>query len=94
MANEKTKEQSKAELQARIKGFNEELMPLLGKYKLGLSAQPLLMSSKEAAFGYVIAAKPIVFDDSKAIDEAAAKKVEGAKPPGEKVEGEIAKPQE
>ena len=97
MSNKKTEEQSKAELQARIKGFNEELMPLLGKYKLGLGAQPVLLPSKELALGYVVAAKPILFDDSKPVEiekEVAAKEVEDAEPPGEKVEGEIAKPQE
>ena len=88
MSNEQTKEQVKAELDARIKGFNEELMSLLGKYKLGLGAQPLLIPSKETALGYVLAAKPNIFDDS------GAKEVKEAEPPGEKVEGGIAKPQE
>ena len=68
MSNEKNKEQSKAELQDRIKEFNEELMSLLGKYKLGLGAQPVLLPSKDIALGYVVAAKPIVFDDSKPVE--------------------------
>lgn len=85
-----SKEKNNEELQARIKSFNEELMPLLGKHKLGLGAQPLLVPSKDAAFGYVLAARPILFDDSK---EESAKEVENAELPSEKVEGEIAKPE-
>ena len=93
MADEKTQDQEVTELNTRIKGFNEEILPLLKKYKLGLGAQPVLVLSKDAALGYVISSKPIVFDDSKSID-AAESKVEGTEPPGEKTEGDIAKPQE
>ena len=96
MSNKKTKKQQEAELQARIKSFNEELISLLGKYKLGLGAQPVLVPSN-MALGYLMSAKPTLFDDSKPVEieeEAVAKGVEGAEPPGEKVEGEIAKPQE
>src|SRR3989344_1712691 len=59
MSQEKTKEELQSELQARIKGFNEKFMPLLGEFKLGLGAQPLLVPSKDTALGYVIAARPI-----------------------------------
>jgi len=93
MSQEKTKEELQSELQARIKGFNEKFMPLLGEFKLGLGAQPLLVPSKDTALGYVIAAKPIVFDDSKAPAES-DKKIEGAEPPGENVEGGLVKPEE
>jgi hypothetical protein len=47
------------DLQARVKGFNEELIPLLGKYKLGLGATPLILPDGR------LAAKPNLFDDSK-----------------------------
>ena len=47
------------DLQKRVKGFNEELIPLLGKYKIGLGAQPVILPDGR------LAAKPHLFDDSK-----------------------------
>lgn len=64
MPDEK-KELSQAEkddLQKRQKDFNAELMALLGKYNLGLGAQPLIIDG-------LIVAKPVIFDDSKPKDE-------------------------
>ena len=47
------------DLKTRVKGFNEELIPLLGKYKLGLGAQAVILPDGR------LAAKPNIFDDSK-----------------------------
>lgn len=46
-------------LQLRVQGFQGELIPLLGKYKVGLGAQAYIVSDGR------IAARPIIFDDSK-----------------------------
>jgi hypothetical protein len=47
------------ELSERAQKFNAELIPLLGKYKLGLGAIPVLLPDGR------IAAQPQLFDDSK-----------------------------
>jgi len=90
MTQEKTKEESSADVQERIKQFNAELIESLGKYKLGLGAQPVLVPSKDMPLGYVISAKPILFDDSKEKKQAP----EGAEPLGEKGEVALVKPEE
>ena len=59
-----TPEQEKAELDARIAGFNKEVGPLLGKYELGLTGQPVIING-------CIYAQAIVVD---------ARKKEDAKP--------------
>lgn len=56
---DQTEAQKNAEIQARVKGFNEELMPLLKKYRLALGGIPVLTSDGR------IVAKPAVLDDSK-----------------------------
>lgn len=56
---DKTPADAAADLKNRAKGFNDELIPLLGKYKLGLGATPFLTPDGR------IAARPQVFDDSK-----------------------------
>lgn len=93
MSDKKKTSEYQEGLRERIKGFNEDLLPILKKHKLGLGAQPVLVPSKDVAFGYVLAAKPILFDDSKELDAEAAG-VEAAEPPGEKVEGELVKSEE
>ncbi|TSA58165.1 hypothetical protein D4R42_00190 [bacterium] len=45
------------EFQNRIKKFNDELIPLLKKYRLGLGAQPVIRPDGG------ISANPITFDD-------------------------------
>lgn len=57
MAKEQTPEQKQAELNARVKGFNEEVLPLLKKYGLRLGATPGLTPDGR------IGAIPQVFDD-------------------------------
>jgi hypothetical protein len=47
------------ELESRIKGFNEKLIPILAEFKLGLGAVPVILPDGR------IAARPHVFDDSK-----------------------------
>ena len=49
------------ELQARIKSFNNELISLLGKYKVGLGAIPVITTDGR------ILARPHIFDDSKPV---------------------------
>lgn len=46
------------ELKSRVKEFQGELIPLLGKYKIGIGAQPFV-----APDGRLLA-KPTFFDDS------------------------------
>lgn len=57
---EQTKPQSTPnDLNERVKNFNAELIPLLGKYSVGLSATPFITPDGK------VLAKPIVFDDVK-----------------------------
>lgn len=52
------------DLEARQKGFNDELLPLLGKYKVGLGAVPFIFPDGR------IGARPTLFDDKpKPVDE-------------------------
>lgn len=65
---EETKQPSEEvikELQGRVEEFNKELIPLLGKYELGLGASAFINQNG------TIAARPIMFD--------ARKKPEGEK---------------
>lgn len=57
-------EQKTNDIDIRVKEFNAELIPLLAKYKLGLAAQPLILSDGR------IVAKPQIFDDSKSFEQA------------------------
>lgn len=43
-----------SDLQERIDSFNKELMPLLGKYELGLAAMPKIMQDGRMAADPVI----------------------------------------
>lgn len=61
--DKKAQEEQLKDLQKRIKGLNEELIPLLGKYKLGLGAIPFFAQTDQGYF--VVLAKPQWFDDSK-----------------------------
>jgi len=47
----------KEDFAKRSKGFNEELIPLLGKYRLGLMGRPLI-----SADGRIVA-EAVLFDD-------------------------------
>lgn len=53
------------DLQGRVKGFNEDFIPLLKKWELGLGASAFLMPDGR------IAARPQMFDDKK-YDEGSA----------------------
>ena len=64
------------ELKKRVEDFNKELVQLLGKYRLGLTAQP------EIRLNGTITAKAIVVDV-----DSIKKQDETPEPPGEKVEG-------
>jgi hypothetical protein len=67
---EETKEQTAGEkqraeaeeLNKRTESFNAELIPLLKKYELGLSAQPFIFPNG------TIGARPIIFNDRKPAD--------------------------
>lgn len=73
------------EILERIKKFNEELLELLGKYKLALSAEPFIRANR-------IFARPALLDNSKPrpSTEQLKEKSEEPEPPGSKVEGELA----
>lgn len=58
-----TDEERSKELESRIKSFNDELLPLLGKYELGLGASAALTPQG------TVAARPILFDARKAPGE-------------------------
>ncbi len=60
------------DLAERTKHFNEELIPLLGKYRLGLGAQSLLTNDGR------ITARPILVDDSRPQEEQKTDSVEVA----------------
>lgn len=49
-------EDQQRELQGRVEEFNKELLPLLGKYELGLGATAFITPQGQ------IAARPIVLD--------------------------------
>ena len=59
------------DLEKRYRGFNEELIPLLAKYKLGLGAVPLVVPNQQGG-GFSLAAKPQLFDDSKSQEKKPA----------------------
>lgn len=54
------------ELQSRVESFNKELIPLLGKYELGLGASAFIQPDGR------IAARPIMFDARKKPEEGKA----------------------
>lgn len=51
-----TDEEKAQELEGRIKSLNDELLPLLGKYELGLGASAFIQPNG------TIAARPVLFD--------------------------------
>lgn len=53
-------EAAQAELMGRVEEFNKELLPLLGKYNLGLGASAFVNQNG------TIGARPIMFDASAA----------------------------
>ena len=55
-----------SELQARVEEFNKELLPLLGKYELGLGASAFVNPNG------TLAARPILFDARKKEAETTA----------------------
>lgn len=57
------------ELQGRVEEFNKELLPLLGKYELGLGASAFMNPQG------TIGARPIMFDARKKEDEEKAEEV-------------------
>lgn len=63
--NAKTQETGVSDLQERTKQFNAELMPLLGKYRLGLGAELRVVSEQGAIkpFPVLVDATPIMKKD-------------------------------
>jgi hypothetical protein len=51
-----SEEEKQKELEGRIESFNKELIPLLGKYELGLGASAFLTPEG------MVSSRPIVFD--------------------------------
>lgn len=76
MAEDKKVQEKAEDLQKRVKGLNEELIPLLGKYKLALGAIPFFAQTDQGYF--VVIAKPQWFDDSKPKTEEKVDKKEEA----------------
>lgn len=72
----KAQEAAAAELEGRVQEFNKELIPLLGKYELGLGASAFVNPNG------TIGARPIMFD---------ARKKEAEKPAQEATPAEEAK---
>ena len=73
---EKMKAEAEA-LEKDVKEFNAELIPLLGKYKLGLGATPFIMNDGR------IGARPQVFRDMPPVaepksDESVKEKIQTA----------------
>lgn len=62
--NKAQQEADVAELQARVEEFNKELIPLLGKYELGLGASAFVQPDGR------IGSRPIMFDARKKEVEA------------------------
>lgn len=56
MNEDKTQVDAQAELTGRVEEFNKELIPLLGKYELGLGASAFVQPDGR------IGARPIMFD--------------------------------
>jgi hypothetical protein len=69
------KELTEKELMGRVEEFNKELVPLLGKYELGLGASAFMNANG------TIGARPIMFDARKKPEEAGAPTGEGAQAP-------------
>ena len=75
------------DLQERMDGFNKELLPLLGKYELGLAAIPKIVGDGR------IAADPVIVSVRKAQKDAQAKAdAEAGAPVTPNVEGGIENP--
>ena len=58
MTEEEVAQLKAEELQKRATAFNEEMIPLLGKYKLGLGAVAFLLPDGR------VGARPQLFDDT------------------------------
>jgi hypothetical protein len=71
-ADKKAAEEAQKELFGRTEEFNKELIPLLGKYELGLGASAFLNPNG------TIGARPILFDARKKAEEAAKPEATGA----------------
>ncbi len=78
---EPTDAQKQAELDARIKGLNAELIPLLAKYKMGLGASAFLLPDGR------VSARPQLIDDSASYEKKDKEALPEGKPKSELVEG-------
>ena len=65
---------AQADLENRSRAFNAELIVLLGKYKVGLGAIPIILPNG------TLGAQPQLFDDSKSKLAEPEKKEELSKP--------------
>ena len=77
----KAQEAAAAELQGRVEEFNKELIPLLGKYELGLGASAFINPNG------TIGARPIMFDAKKKAEEKTAEVAATPAEPAKVVEG-------
>lgn len=65
-AAQEAQDEATKELAGRTEQFNKELIPLLGKYELGLGASAFINANG------TIGARPILFDDRKKKEPEAA----------------------
>lgn len=79
-------EQVNDDLQKRVEGFNSELIPLLGKYRLGLGATANLTPDGR------VFARPQLFDDTKKEEVAPAVANSDAPAPTPAPEAPVADP--
>lgn len=67
----------------RVDAFNKEFLPLLKKYKLGMTAKPVYVPNPRIPFTWVIGAQPQWFDDRKAIEQERLQEPAPAEEPAE-----------
>ena len=77
----KAQEAIAAELEGRVQEFNKELVPLLGKYELGLGASAFVNPNG------TIGARPIMFDAKKKEAEPTKEAEAAPAEPAKVVEG-------
>ena len=77
----KVQEAAAAELEGRVQEFNKELIPLLGKYELGLGASAFVNPNG------TIGARPIMFDARKKEVEKPAQEADKPAEEAKVVEG-------
>lgn len=79
-ADKKVVDEVQKELMGRTEEFNKELIPLLGKYELGLGASGWTETQQNGTI--IVKARPILFDARKKADETAKPEATGSQEGG------------